>query len=66
MTKTLKRYTKIKKMRALEVTEDNIGDMIQLLRGIYVNFNSIPHADRVISLLIDARSEIWHLQEAEE
>jgi len=53
-------------MRALEVTEDDIGDMIQLLRGIYVNFNSIPHADRVISLLIDARSEIWHLQEAEE
>ena len=56
----------MKKMRALEATEDNLGDMIQLLRSIYVNFNSIPHADRVIGLLIDARSEIWHLQEAEE
>jgi len=60
------RYTKMKKMRALEATEDNLEDMIQLIRSIYVNFNSIPHADRVISLLIDARSEIWHLQEAEE
>jgi len=54
-----------KLLRTLEDVEDRLQDVIQLLRALYPNFNSIPHADRMMSLLVDANEELWHLQEAE-
>ena len=54
-----------KLLRTLEDVEDRIEDIIQLMRLTYPNFNSIPHADRLMCLLVDAAGECWHLQEAE-
>ena len=54
-----------KLLRTLEDVEDRLQDIIQLLRAVYPNFNSIPHADRMMSLLAGANEELWHLQEAE-
>lgn len=54
-----------KLLRTLEDVEDRLQDIIQLLRAIYPNFNSIPHADAMMQLLNKANNELWHLQEAE-
>ena len=54
-----------KLLRTLEDIEDRIEDILQLMRLAYPNFNSIPHADRLMNLIVDAAGECWHLQEAE-
>jgi len=54
-----------KLLRTLEDVEDRLQDIIQLLRAIYPNFNSIPHADEMMQLLNKSNNALWHLQEAE-
>ena len=54
-----------KLLRTLEDIEDRIEDILQLMRLAYPNFNSIPHADRMMQLLNKSNNALWHLQEAE-
>jgi len=54
------------KLAALNDIEDRLGSIIQLMRALYPNFNSIPHADGMMNKLNGANEELWHLQEEEE
>ena len=54
------------KLDALNDIEMRLQDIIQLMRALYPNFNSIYNAEGVINYLNKATGHLWHLQEAEE
>lgn len=54
------------KIDALNDIEMRLQDIIQLMRALYPNFNSIPPADRMMNKLNGANEHLWHLQEEEE
>jgi len=54
------------KLAALNDIEDRIGSIIQLMRALYPNFNSVRHAGEVINFLVIANNWLARLQDGEE
>ena len=54
------------KINALNDIEMRLHDIIQLMRALYPNFNSVPAADRMMNRLNGANEYLWHLQEEED
>lgn len=53
------------KIDALNDVEDRIQDIIQLMRALYPNFNSVRHAGEVINSLVIANNWLARLQDGE-
>ena len=53
------------KIDALNDIEMRLQDIIQLMRALYPNFNSVYNAEGVMNYLNKANGHLSHLQEAE-
>lgn len=54
------------KLAALNDIEERIGSIIQLMRALYPNFNSVRHAGEIINSLVIANNWLGRLQDSEE
>lgn len=50
---------------ALNQIEDKIQDLIELMRTLYPNFNSVRHAGELINHLVHANNWLARLQDEE-
>jgi len=50
----------------VEEVADKIQDLIELLRCLYPNFNSLPDIDKAMCHLIDARNNLFDYQHSED
>jgi len=50
----------------VELVADKIQDLIELLRCLYPNFNSLTNIDKAMCHLIDARNRLFDYQSGED